>query len=152
MKHIASLFCLLSACGPAQQPEEPVAVEVPSAREVADAGAPDRAPRGKGAFLSAIPFKSAKIQNAKVGAGAVKMAAELQLATDGAKCPTLKELVDGKKLDPNRTNDPWENPYRVMCEGDDVHAVSNGRDGVAGSPDDIRDDASEGDLKRIGDL
>lgn len=146
---------VVGACAPAvaEPPQEPVAVDVPSAREVASTGAPERAPRGKGAFLSGMAFKSAKIRSAKVGADAMKMAAELQLATDGGgRCPSLKELIDGKKLDPNGMNDPWGNPYRIVCADDEVHAVSNGRDGIENTPDDIRDDASASDLKRIGDL
>ena len=156
-KTVSSLYlvaCLLPSCAPAatEPVQEPVAVDVPSAREVADTALPDSAPKGKGAFLSGMAFNSAKIENAKVGAEVVKMAAELQLATDGDKCPSLKELIDGKKLDPNRTNDPWGNPYRVACEDGDPHGLSVGRDGVAGTADDIRDDATESDLKRIGDL
>lgn len=157
MMRVASLVCLLAACGSAvEQPREPVA-EVPVTTEprrtLANTDAPYRAPRSKGSFLSAIPFKSVKIQNARVGAEAVKMAAELQLATAGSgRCPSVRDLVDGKKLDPKSKDDPWGNPYRIVCDESDVHAVSNGRDGVDNTADDIRDDATDNDLKRISDL
>ena len=154
---MVALLAAAAACAPTVVEAPPGAVEVlvpvdPSARGIPDTSAPDRAPRGKGAFLSAIPFNAAKIENAKVKAGAVQMAAELQLTVAGSdRCPTVKDLVDSKKLDPKVKDDPWGNPYRVVCD-DEVHVVSNGRDGVADSPDDVRDDASESELRRIGDL
>jgi hypothetical protein len=148
-KTVSSLYlvaCLLPSCAPAatEPVQEPVA-PMPSARS----RRPDSA-KGKGAFLGhGVQLGESKREG---GRRVVKMAAELQLATDGDKCPSLKELIDGKKLDPNRTNDPWGNPYRVVCEDGDPHGLSVGRDGVAGTADDIRDDATERDLKRIGDL
>jgi hypothetical protein len=55
------LLCatLVVGCStPASEPTTAVAVEVPSAHEVASAEPIDRAPKGKGGFLSGIPFKS----------------------------------------------------------------------------------------------
>lgn len=154
MNRIAVVCALLVACSPSvsESRREPVAVELPSAREIASTSAPDRAPRGKGAFLSGLAFKSAKVENAHVGAQTVRMAAEIDRATGSDKCPSVADLVAGKKLDPNRTDDPWGNRYRVVCEGDDVHAVSVGRDGIEGTADDIRDDATASDLERISEL
>jgi general secretion pathway protein G len=58
-------------------------------------------------------------------------------------CPTITELVEAGQLDRDaRTDDPWGNRYRIVCEG--VHAAvrSAGPDRRSGTPDDvtIRDD------------
>lgn len=109
-----------------------------------------------GATLLVFPsFKKAKVEATKVGADAVKQAAELWINTEaeGGACPTVKDLVDSKKLDAKKTDDPFGSPYRIACEeGGDVRVYSNGRDGKEGTPDDIRDDFKPSDIKRVADL
>lgn len=109
-----------------------------------------------GATLLVFPaFKKAKIEAAKVGAEAVRQAAELYLNTEaeGDACPTVKDLVQAKKLDEKKTDDPWGSPYRVACEeGGDLRVYSNGNDRKEGTPDDVRDDFKPSDIKRVADL
>lgn len=108
-----------------------------------------------GATLLVFPqFLKARIQTAKVGADAVRNAAELHMNTDGGGCPTVKDLVDGKKLDAKKTDDPWGHPYRIVCddEGGELRVYSNGKDGKENTPDDIRDDFKEADVKRVANL
>ncbi len=54
-------------------------------------------------------------------------------------CPTLSQLKQEKRLASQAaTNDPWGQRYRVDCSGDTVVVTSPGRDGQAGTPDDVR--------------
>lgn len=109
-----------------------------------------------GATLLVFPaFKKAKIEAAKVGGEAVHQAAELYLNTeaDGEGCPTVKDLVDAKKLDAKKTDDPWGSPYRISCEeAGELRVYSNGNDRKEGTPDDVRDDFKPSDVKRVADL
>ncbi len=109
-----------------------------------------------GATLLVFPsFRKAKVEAAKVGADAVKQAAELWINMDaeGGACPTVKDLVETKKLDASKTDDPFNTPYRIVCEENgDVRVYSNGRDTKEGTPDDIRDDFKPSDIKRVAEL
>ena len=109
-----------------------------------------------GAALLVFPqFAKAKVETAKLGADTVKQAAMLYLnldSTDSA-CPTVKDLAAAKKIDANKTDDPWGTPYRIQCEeGGEMHVYSNGKDKQEGSADDIRDDFKPSDIKRVADL
>jgi hypothetical protein len=140
---------VLAACTPAasEPPQEPVAVELPAP---ASAGAQPAtsAPAGKGEGGA-----SASVAAAFAGTQAVKTAAVMkQLGPTRGACPSFDGLVDERAFDPKHDKDPWGHAYRIVCDEDDIHVVSDGRDGVESTADDIRDDASEADLKRIGGL
>ncbi len=110
-----------------------------------------------GAALLVFPsFAKAKVETAKLGADTVKQAAELYQNLDSADatCPTVKNLVEAKKLDANKTDDPWGTPYRIECEGGGnvSHVYSNGKDKQEGTADDVRDDFKPSDIKRVADL
>jgi general secretion pathway protein G len=105
------------------------------------------------ATMAAFPeLKKARIRTAAMGAGAVREAAkvyrDVDLMGDGA-CPTVQALVDAKKLDDKRVNDPWGTRYAVLCDDDDLHGVSAGADHRHGTPDDVRDDVKPADVDRI---
>ena len=108
-----------------------------------------------GATLLVFPaFKKAKTDSAVVGAGVVKQAAELYMnmdATDEA-CPTIKDLTQSKKIDAQKTDDPWGKPYKIVCEEGDIRVVSSGNDRQDGTADDVRDNFKPSDVKRIADL
>jgi hypothetical protein len=54
-------------------------------------------------------------------------------------CPTLSQLKQEKRLTSQApTSDPWGQRYRVDCSGDSIVVVSPGRDGRAGTSDDVR--------------
>jgi general secretion pathway protein G len=108
-----------------------------------------------GATLLAFPmYKESRIKAAGIGAQTVKQAAELYINLDAAgdECPTIKNLVDSKKIDAGKTDDPWGMPYRISCEEGDVRVYSNGNDRKEGTPDDIRDDMKPTDWKKIAEL
>ena len=108
-----------------------------------------------GATLMVFPqFKKAKIDNAVIGAGVIKQAAELYMnmdATDEA-CPTVKDLVESKKIDPQKVDDPFGKPYRIVCEDGDIRVISSGNDKQEGTADDIRDNFKPSDVKRVAAL
>jgi general secretion pathway protein G len=95
----------------------------------------------------------ARIRTAAMGAKAVRQAAqiyrEVDMGGDASACPTLPALLQAKKLDATRSDDPWGSRYDVACEGDDLHGVSAGRDRKPGTADDVRDDITPQDVERI---
>ena len=104
--------------------------------------------------LVAIPeLQKARVRTAAMGAGAVREAAkiyqEVDMVQDGPACPSVQDLVAARKLDPSKTADPWGTRYRVLCEDQDVHSASNGRDRRPNTADDVRDDIAPGDVERI---
>ncbi len=109
-----------------------------------------------GATLLVFPaFKESRVKSAVVSAGSVKNAANLyrEVDAEGGACPTIKDLIAAKKLDAKKTDDPWGNPYRIVCEDDgEVVVISNGRDGKENTPDDVRDDFKPSDVKRVAQL
>lgn len=81
-----------------------------------------------------------KLRAAEVGGMTVYMAAILYRNlpdTASAACPTLADLVAAKRLSRAETVDPWDTPYELRCEGDDVHVRSAGADRVFDTPDDV---------------
>lgn len=109
-----------------------------------------------GATLLVFPqFNKARIEAAVVGASTIKQAAELYINLDATddQCPTMQDLVQTKKIDSQKTDDPWGKPYRVVCEeGGEIHAASDGKDRQEGTEDDIRDDFKPTDVKRVAGL
>lgn len=108
-----------------------------------------------GATLLVFPqYKKARIDNAVIGAGVIKQAAELYMNMDAVdeSCPTVKDLVTSKKIDAQKTDDPWGKPYKIVCEDGDIRVVSSGNDRQEGTPDDVRDNFKPSDVKRIAEL
>jgi general secretion pathway protein G len=94
----------------------------------------------------------ARVRTAAIGAKSVREAAKIYRidnAEDGPACPSVPDLVAARKLAAGETADPWGTEFRVLCEEDDVHGVSNGHDKRANTPDDVRDDLKPGDVARI---
>jgi general secretion pathway protein G len=107
-----------------------------------------------GVTLVAFPlFKESRIKIAIQGAGAVKQAAELEKNLDGTSdCPTIQDLVASKKLDRQKTEDPWGTTYKVDCSEGEIRVFSAGNDKKFGTPDDVRDDFKDVDVKRLKNL
>ncbi|MEM9068196.1 MAG: prepilin-type N-terminal cleavage/methylation domain-containing protein [Myxococcota bacterium] len=81
---------------------------------------------------------NARIKTATTEAAAVRHAATVYAVEYGG-CPTLDDLV-GDYLDPHtRHEDPWGNPYAIVCEDGDYLGLSAGPDGVFDTDDDIPD-------------
>lgn len=68
-------------------------------------------------------------------------AADLYRAQQGsAPCPTVQDLFSAGILDHSQdTQDPWDQPYRIECDGDEVDTRirSSGPDRVFGTDDDL---------------
>jgi general secretion pathway protein G len=108
-----------------------------------------------GVTLVAFPlYKEARIKSAVVGCQAVKQAAELFQNLDGVadQCPTIQDLVNSRKIDGKKTDDPWGVTYKVDCSEGEIRAISAGNDRKFGTQDDIRDDFKPADVQRIKNL
>lgn len=65
-------------------------------------------------------------------------AARIDGAVSPNACPTVEALIEAEILDDEqRTEDPWDQPYRIICEGRRIIVTSDGRDGVPGTEDDL---------------
>ncbi len=108
-----------------------------------------------GAVVLAFPlYKEARIKTAVVSAKEIKKAAQLYQEMDSTTegCPTIQDLVSAKRLDANTANDPWGKPFRIVCGEGDIRVLSSGNDKKDGSADDIRDDFTPVDVKRVKEL
>ena len=83
-----------------------------------------------------------RVRQALTGCRAVRVAAEIALATgpDSAPCPSVDDLVAAHQISRQQSVDPWGIPYVVRCAEGEARAVSAGGDRVLGTADDIRDD------------
>lgn len=108
-----------------------------------------------GVTLVAFPlYKKAKVDAAMVGCHAVKQAADLYQNLDGSadQCPTIQDLVKSKKIDASKTDDPWNVTYRIDCSEGEVRVYSSGNDRKQGTPDDLRDNFTPAEVKKVKDL
>jgi len=108
-----------------------------------------------GVTLVAFPlYKKAKVDTGMVGVRTVKQAAELYQNLEGSSdiCPTMQDLVRTKKLDGSKTEDPWGTTYRVDCGEGEIRVYSNGNDKKPGTPDDLKDNFTAADIKKVKDL
>jgi len=54
------------------------------------------------------------------------------------ECPTFEQLKQYQAVRANQSLvDPWQRPYRIVCDGAQFGVTSSGPDGVAGNDDDI---------------
>jgi hypothetical protein len=54
-------------------------------------------------------------------------------------CPSLRQLVDGRFLDPTATKiDRWEQPFTITCRDTGAEIVSFGPDRKPGTADDVK--------------
>ena len=109
---------------------------------------------GSAVFLVFPQLAKAKIDTAVLSAGTIKKAAELYINIDGAQnCPTVDDLVNARKLEKGKTNDPWGTPFKIECkEGDNINVISAGKDRKDGTSDDVRDDFTKADIERVAKL
>lgn len=56
-----------------------------------------------------------------------------------AECPTPEKLKAEKEIDTTvSTKDPWGTSYKIVCDTDEIYAISFGPDKKEGTEDDIR--------------
>jgi general secretion pathway protein G len=105
--------------------------------------------------LVAFPlYKKAKVDAGMVGCHTVKQAADLYQNLEGSadQCPTLQNLVQSKKIDASKTQDPWGADYRIDCSEGESRVWSSGNDRKPGTPDDLRDNFTSAEVKKVKDL
>ncbi len=109
---------------------------------------------GSAVFLVFPQLAKAKIDTAVLSAQTIKKAAELYNNIDGAtNCPTVDDLVNAKKLEKGKTQDPWGTAFKIECkEGDEIRVLSAGKDRKEGTPDDVRDDFTKADIQKVANL
>jgi len=109
---------------------------------------------GSAVFLVFPQLAKARIDTAVLSAQTIKKAVELYKNIDGADgCPTVDDLVNSRKLEKGKTNDPWGTPYKIECkEGDEIRVSSSGKDKKDGTPDDVKDDFTKADIERVSKL
>jgi general secretion pathway protein G len=85
-------------------------------------------------------LNDARIEQARTDAQSIRGAVEMYLAQNpSADCPTVDELVSERILSARtRSADPWDNPFSVECEGDDITVISGGPDCQMGTEDDVQ--------------
>lgn len=77
-----------------------------------------------------------KTEVARRDSRTVREAAERHLADRGS-CPSVEDLVRERELLAARADDPWGNPYEVLCAGAEVLVLSRGADQRPGTSDDV---------------
>ncbi|MBK8251648.1 MAG: prepilin-type N-terminal cleavage/methylation domain-containing protein [Polyangiaceae bacterium] len=109
---------------------------------------------GSAVFLVFPSLAKARIDTAVLSAQTIRKAAELHKNIDGADgCPTVDDLVNSRKLEKGKTNDPWGTPFKIECvEGDEIRVTSAGKDKKEGTGDDVRDDFTKADIERVAKL
>jgi type II secretory pathway pseudopilin PulG len=81
-------------------------------------------------------LKNAKVNDAKTRARTLQSAAVAYMLETGSDCPDIDEITP--QLDPTTEHtDPWQNDYRITCEGTVVHVASAGPDGDFDTEDDV---------------
>jgi general secretion pathway protein G len=100
-------------------------------------------------------LKESRVRQTVLSAGVIKTGAQAYMQLDNAgsdACPSIKDLVDAKQLDAKKTDDVWGTPFKIHCEGDELTVVSAGADKKEGTPDDVKDDFKDPDIKRVAAL
>ena len=90
-------------------------------------------------FLILPKYREAQVKTATTDARNIRQVATQYMALRaGAECPSVQTLISEKELDSSgNTQDPWGQPYKVLCEGDDISVTSPGPDKQEGTEDDI---------------
>ena len=86
-------------------------------------------------------FNKAKITTTRTNAQAIRSAIKAWwLDNDGSTCPDIKTLVADGAIDRGKKvgEDAWAQPWRIVCEQNDVTVVSKGPDKLPETEDDIR--------------
>ncbi len=94
-----------------------------------------------GVAVFALPaYGRAQVKSARTGAQVIRGAIQQWQSTNNeSTCPTMNQLIQEKYLDPGAsTVDPWNQPYTLTCEDDEVIVSSAGPDKKKGTSDDIR--------------
>lgn len=105
-----------------------------------------------GVAVVAVPkYQESQKNQAKIDARTIHPVAEKwRVDHPGQTCPTVEQLRAEKELSAaSKITDPWDTPYKIVCNEEDVAVLSLGPDKKEGSADDIRipEAAAGGDKK-----
>jgi general secretion pathway protein G len=83
--------------------------------------------------------KRANLGAAKTACSTVRQATmQWKAVNPGSDCPTVEQLKTEKDLDTGfNLKDPWNNPYKLNCDSDEITCTSAGPDRKEGTEDDI---------------
>lgn len=90
--------------------------------------------------IAVLPkWREAQIKSARTDAQTIRAAAEsYMLMNSTADCPSVATLLEAGEINrQTRSKDPWDNDFRIECQGTDVLVTSGGPDGQFGGDDDI---------------
>jgi general secretion pathway protein G len=90
-------------------------------------------------------FNKAKITTTKTSAQTIRSGVKAWwLENDTSTCPDVKVLVTDGAIDRGKKvgEDAWGQPWRIVCELNDVTIISKGPDKLPDTEDDIRVPAS----------
>ncbi len=94
-----------------------------------------------GVAVVAVPkFQESQKNQAKIDARTIHPVAEKWRADHpGQTCPTVEQLRAEKELSAaSKLTDPWDSPYKIVCNEEDTYIMSLGPDKKEGTPDDVR--------------
>jgi general secretion pathway protein G len=94
---------------------------------------------GGASFLILPRWKESQVKTATTTARNIRAVTIQYVALkSGGDCPTVQSLIAAKELDSaGDTEDPWGQPYNIICENDDITVTSSGPDKKEGTEDDI---------------
>jgi general secretion pathway protein G len=93
-----------------------------------------------GVTFAILPkYKEAQVSTARTSAQVMRRAVQdWQRVNNEVTCPTVSQLVEGRHIDSGADlDDPWGQPWRLVCTEDEAFVQSNGPDKKEGTPDDI---------------
>jgi len=93
-----------------------------------------------GVAVVAIPkYAESQKNQAKIDARTIHPVAEKYKVDHPGQCPTVEQLRAEKELSAaSKITDPWDSPYAIRCQDEEISIVSFGPDKKEGTQDDIR--------------
>ncbi len=93
-----------------------------------------------GVAVAVLPkLKEAQIKTTRTSALELRRAAETWRSMHGDDCPTPDILKSDRAVDAaSKLTDAWDNPFKIVCDGDETVVSSFGPDKKEGTTDDIR--------------
>lgn len=93
-----------------------------------------------GVAVVAIPkYAESQKNQAKIDARTIHPIAEKYKVDHPGQCPTVEQLRAEKEIGAtSKITDPWDTPYQIRCQDEDIYVLSYGPDKKEGTADDIR--------------
>ena len=93
-----------------------------------------------GVAVVAVPkYQESQKNQAKIDARTIHPIAEKYRVDHPGVCPTVEQLRAEKELSAaSKITDPWDTPYKIVCNDEDIYVTSFGPDKKENTNDDIR--------------